>query len=132
MTKKSRKDEWIAASAKFRKGEVPAEPFFASKATRTSLRLQKDAVVTFSNCPPSPAQVVFMRFSPKSSSRLPSPILFIKKSLSHNSLPYNALQLDFSRKIKYFLKLDHAIDYTRVYENGEKKDENIQIAHPNK
>jgi hypothetical protein len=58
--------------------------------------------------------------------------LFIKKSIFPNSFPRIALQLDFSRKTKYFLKLDHAIDYTRVYENREKKDENIQIGHLNK
>jgi hypothetical protein len=40
--------------------------------------------------------------------------LFIKNSIFHNSFSHNRLQLDFSRKTKYFLKLGHAIDYTRV------------------
>jgi hypothetical protein len=48
--------------------------------------------------------------------------LFVKKSVFPNSLSRVGLQLNISRKSKYFLKWSHAIVYTRVYESMKKRD----------
>jgi hypothetical protein len=53
--------------------------------------------------------------------------LFLKNFIFRNPLRRISLQLDFSRKSKYFLKLDHAIDYTEVYKNMGKANGEIQL-----
>jgi hypothetical protein len=46
--------------------------------------------------------------------------LFSKNSIFHNSFPRFDLQLEISRKSKYFLKWSRSLCYTRVYESAEK------------
>jgi hypothetical protein len=64
--------------------------------------------------------------------RPPFAHFFGENSIFPNSFARLALQLNISRKTKYFLKLCHAMCYTEVYKNMRMADANFYVLRQKK